>query len=130
MAPARHVLAIDQGTSSSARSCSIARARRSRRAARARAALSARRLGRARSGGDLAGHGRGLSRGAGQGRAAAAQIAALGITNQRETVVLWERASGRPVHRALVWQDRRTAELCRALSAAGHDALVGRAPAF
>jgi glycerol kinase len=53
-----------------------------------------------------------------------AQIAALGITNQRETVVLWERASGQPVYRALVWQDRRTAELCRALSAAGHDGLV------
>ena len=53
-----------------------------------------------------------------------AEVAALGITNQRETVVLWERASGRPVHRAIVWQDRRTAERCRALSAAGHDALV------
>jgi glycerol kinase len=39
-------------------------------------------------------------------------IAALGITNQRETTVLWERATGRPVHRAIVWQDRRTAELC------------------
>jgi glycerol kinase len=39
-------------------------------------------------------------------------------------VVLWERASGQPVHRAIVWQDRRTAERCRALSAAGHDALV------
>ena len=54
----------------------------------------------------------------------AREIAALGITNQRETVVLWERASGEPVYRAIVWQDRRTAELCRELSAAGHDALV------
>ena len=54
----------------------------------------------------------------------AAHIAALGITNQRETVVVWERASGQPVYRAIVWQDRRTAERCRALSAAGHDALV------
>jgi glycerol kinase len=53
-----------------------------------------------------------------------ARVAALGITNQRETVVLWERAGGQPVHRAIVWQDRRTAERCRALSAAGHDALV------
>jgi glycerol kinase len=53
-----------------------------------------------------------------------ARIAALGITNQRETVVLWERASGAPVYRAIVWQDRRTAERCRALSAAGHDGLV------
>jgi glycerol kinase len=51
-------------------------------------------------------------------------VAALGITNQRETVVLWERATGKPVHRAIVWQDRRTAELCRRLSADGHDALV------
>ncbi len=40
------------------------------------------------------------------------EIAALGITNQRETVVLWERATGKPVHRAIVWQDRRTAERC------------------
>ena len=54
----------------------------------------------------------------------AREIAALGITNQRETVVLWERATGKPVYRAIVWQDRRTAERCRELSAAGHDALV------
>ncbi len=54
----------------------------------------------------------------------AAEIAAIGITNQRETVVLWERASGRPVHPAIVWQDRRTAARCRALQDAGHDPLV------
>ncbi len=42
-------------------------------------------------------------------------IAALGITNQRETVVVWDRATGEPIHRAIVWQDRRTAELCDAL---------------
>ena len=42
-------------------------------------------------------------------------IAAIGITNQRETTVLWERASGRPIHRAIVWQDRRTADLCAGL---------------
>src|SRR6185503_11361850 len=41
---------------------------------------------------------------------------AIGITNQRETIVAWERASGRPLHRALVWQDRRTADRCRELS--------------
>ncbi|HJT79149.1 MAG TPA: FGGY family carbohydrate kinase, partial [Gemmataceae bacterium] len=40
------------------------------------------------------------------------QLAGLGLTNQRETVVLWERATGRPVARALVWQDRRTAAFC------------------
>ncbi len=45
----------------------------------------------------------------------AADIAAIGITNQRETTVLWDRATGRPLHRAIVWQDRRTADLCEAL---------------
>jgi glycerol kinase len=55
----------------------------------------------------------------------AAAIAAIGITNQRETVVLWERASGRPVHRAIVWQDRRTADRCARLVADGHEAMVG-----
>ena len=50
--------------------------------------------------------------------------AAIGITNQRETVVAWERASGRPLHRAIVWQDRRTAERCRALRAELGDAYV------
>src|SRR5438874_10541651 len=44
--------------------------------------------------------------------AAAGPIAAIGITNQRETTVLWERATGAPVHNAIVWQDRRTAEIC------------------
>jgi glycerol kinase len=49
---------------------------------------------------------------------------AIGITNQRETVVVWERAGGRPVHRAIVWQDRRTAERCRALRAELGDAYL------
>ena len=52
------------------------------------------------------------------------EIAAIGITNQRETTLLWERASGVPVHRAIVWQDRRTAEMCRSLRQAGHEPLV------
>ncbi|MBK0398142.1 glycerol kinase GlpK [Limibaculum sp. M0105] len=51
-------------------------------------------------------------------------IAAIGITNQRETVVVWERASGRPVHRAIVWQDRRTSEFCQRLKAEGHEPMV------
>jgi len=55
-------------------------------------------------------------------RVAAADIAAIGITNQRETSVLWERASGRPVHRAIVWQCRRTAPLCERLKSEGHEA--------
>jgi glycerol kinase len=46
-------------------------------------------------------------------------IAAIGITNQRETTVLWERATGRPVHNAIVWQDRRTAPICESWQAAG-----------
>lgn len=46
-------------------------------------------------------------------------IAAVGITNQRETTLLWDRASGEPIHRAIVWQDRRTAEHCAALTRAG-----------
>jgi len=50
----------------------------------------------------------------------ATQIAAVGITNQRETTVLWDKASGEPVHRAIVWQDRRTAGICDELTAAGH----------
>ena len=52
----------------------------------------------------------------------ARDIAAIGITNQRETTVLWERASGKPVANAIVWQDRRTAGLCDALRADGHAA--------
>jgi glycerol kinase len=48
-------------------------------------------------------------------------IAAVGITNQRETTVLWDRATGEPVTRAIVWQDRRTANLCEELRAAGHE---------
>ena len=51
-------------------------------------------------------------------------IAAIGITNQRETTVLWERATGRPLHNALVWQDRRTAGACENLKAAGAETLV------
>jgi glycerol kinase len=54
--------------------------------------------------------------------ATAKDIVAIGITNQRETTLLWDRATGRPVHRAIVWQDRRTADLCARLKAAGHEA--------
>jgi glycerol kinase len=53
-----------------------------------------------------------------------ADIAAIGITNQRETVVAWDRATGAPIGTALVWQDRRTAERCAELKAAGHEAKV------
>jgi glycerol kinase len=53
-----------------------------------------------------------------------AELDAIGIANQRETVVAWDPASGEPLHRALVWQDRRTAERCAELRAAGHEQLV------
>ncbi|MEQ8747521.1 glycerol kinase GlpK [Pyruvatibacter sp.] len=50
-------------------------------------------------------------------------VAAIGITNQRETTVVWDRATGEPVHRAIVWQDRRTADMCARLRAEGHEAM-------
>jgi glycerol kinase len=53
-------------------------------------------------------------------------LAAIGITNQRETTVLWDRASGRPVAPAIVWQDRRTADTCARLKAEGHEPEVAR----
>jgi glycerol kinase len=53
----------------------------------------------------------------------AGDVGAIGITNQRETTVVWERASGRPIANAIVWQDRRTASRCDALRQAGHEAL-------
>ena len=52
------------------------------------------------------------------------RVAAIGISNQRETAVVWDRASGEPIHRAIVWQDRRTAELCARLKADGAEPLV------
>ncbi|HWD57437.1 MAG TPA: FGGY family carbohydrate kinase, partial [Stellaceae bacterium] len=51
-------------------------------------------------------------------------VAALGITNQRETTVLWRRADGKPVHNAIVWQDRRTAPICERWRAEGFAAPV------
>ena len=54
----------------------------------------------------------------------ARDLAAIGITNQRETTLLWDRATGAPLHRALVWQDRRTSDLCAALKAEGHEPAI------
>ena len=54
----------------------------------------------------------------------AKDITAIGITNQRETTVIWDRKTGKAIHRAIVWQDRRTSELCQALKAAGHEEMV------
>ncbi len=53
-----------------------------------------------------------------------ADIAAIGITNQRETTLIWDRRTGRPIHNAIVWQDRRTAGLCAELREAGHEEAV------
>jgi glycerol kinase len=57
---------------------------------------------------------------------AASDIVAIGITNQRETTIVWDRNTGRPIHNAIVWQDRRTAGLADALKAAGHEPLFQR----
>jgi glycerol kinase len=57
----------------------------------------------------------------------AADVAAIGITNQRETTLVWDRRTGEPVHRAIVWQDRRTSEMCQRLKAEGHEAAVTKA---
>ena len=52
------------------------------------------------------------------------EVAAIGITNQRETTIVWDRASGAPIHRAIVWQCRRTADACDRLRAAGLESTV------
>ena len=54
----------------------------------------------------------------------ASQIAGIGITNQRETVIVWDKLTGQPIHNAIVWQDRRTADQCRHLREAGHEAMI------
>ena len=56
--------------------------------------------------------------------AARTRIAAIGITNQRETIVFWSRRTGEALARAIVWQDRRTAELCAQLKDEGHEAAL------
>jgi glycerol kinase len=56
--------------------------------------------------------------------AAARDVAGIGITNQRETTILWDRATGRPIHNAVVWQDRRTADMCARLRQDGHEPAV------
>lgn len=55
---------------------------------------------------------------------AAQRIAGIGITNQRETTIIWDRKTGKPVYNAIVWQDRRTADLCAKLQAQGHEDLI------
>ena len=55
---------------------------------------------------------------------AASDVAAIGITNQRETTLIWDRQTGKPIHNAIVWQDRRTAAFCAKLKAAGHEKAI------
>jgi glycerol kinase len=57
-------------------------------------------------------------------RLGAKALAGIGITNQRETTVVWDRATGKPVHNAIVWQDRRTSEMCGELKKAGHEKMI------
>src|SRR5690242_17016540 len=57
-------------------------------------------------------------------RTAAEHIAAIGVTNQRETTLLWERATGKPIANAIVWQSRITAPLCERLKAEGYEARI------
>ncbi len=59
-------------------------------------------------------------------KAKPSDVRGIGITNQRETVVIWERRSGKPIHKAIVWQDRRTADMCATLKADGLEALFQR----
>jgi len=54
----------------------------------------------------------------------ASELSGIGITNQRETTVIWDRVTGKPIHHAIVWQDRRTASLCTKLKADGHEGVV------
>jgi len=54
----------------------------------------------------------------------ASQIEAIGITNQRETTIVWDKQTGQPIHNAIVWQDRRTADQCRILRDAGHEKMI------
>ena len=54
----------------------------------------------------------------------AADISAVGITNQRETTVVWDKSTGEPVYNAIVWQDRRTASICEDLKLAGHEPYI------
>ena len=125
-----YILALDQGTTSSrAIVFDHDGAIRARGAEGIHAALSARRLGRARSAARS-----GPRRSASPSRRSAARrcgpsdLAAIGITNQRETTIVWDRDTGEPIHNAIVWQDRRTADFCERLKADGAGEMIQRRP--
>lgn len=67
-----------------------------------------------------------VDRALGDARAQGYSIIAAGITNQRETTVIWDRETGKPIHNAIVWQDRRTADACQALKDEWHEAAVAQ----
>ena len=121
MAKAGAVLALDQGTTSSRAIVFGAGSRHPGAGpARVRPALPGVGLGGARPRGHLAHHGGDRPAGARRRPSSAAgDIAAIGITNQRETCLVWDRRTGKPIHRAIVWQDRRTADACRDLKRGG-----------
>src|SRR4029453_279815 len=58
--------------------------------------------------------------------ATAADVAAIGITNQRETTLVWDKSTGKAIHRAIVWQDRRTADICARMKADGHERVISK----
>src|SRR6185295_19086609 len=60
----------------------------------------------------------------GRAQVSAKDVAAIGITNQRETTIVWDRETGEPVQNAIVWQDRRTASMCDKLRADGHESMI------
>ena len=115
MGKSGNILAIDQGTTSSrAIVFGAGFERPGPGAARVRPAFPGRWLGGARSRRTSgAPPSRRRARRWRRRRLAAGDIAGIGITNQRETCVLWDRRTGKPIHRAIVWQDRRTADMCR-----------------
>ena len=115
----RYVLAIDQGTTSSRACCLpriIALRRSRRRSSRSISRLPAGSSTTPRRSGDDARDG--ARRRSPRPARARPTVAAIGITNQRETTVVWDRATGQPIHHAIVWQDRRTADVCQELDAA------------
>ena len=114
-----YILALDQGTTSSrAIVFDHDGGDRRRRAEGVPADLPAAGLGRARPAGDLGDADRpSRSRRSGGRRLRPRDVAAIGITNQRETTIVWDRETGEPVYNAIVWQDRRTAEFCDRLKA-------------
>ena len=120
---AKHLLAIDQGTTgSTALVVALEEARRSGAQRSSSRSISRSRAGSSTTRSEIWALGRGVREaGARRGaRVAATTSRRIGITNQRETTLVWDRKTGAPIHRAIVWQCRRTADVCDALKKAGH----------